>query len=95
MLDVFDFIAEKGGDPKKIKESQRRRYAPEEDVDEVVRLYEDARATKYAASQAKQQINAVQKEIQTKKKVSLGDNEHTPCKRQLIVLDLLGQGECR
>jgi len=36
MLDVFDFIVEKGGDPKKIKESQRRRYAPEEAVDEVI-----------------------------------------------------------
>ena len=43
MLDVFDFIVEKGGDPKKIKESQRRRYAPEEAVDEVIALYEDHR----------------------------------------------------
>lgn len=43
MLDVFDFIVEKGGDPKKIKESQRRRYAPEEAVDEVITLYEDHR----------------------------------------------------
>lgn len=69
MLDVFDFIEEKGGEPKKVKESQRRRHAPEEAVDEVITLYEDARKTKYAASQAKQQINAVQKEIQAKKKV--------------------------
>ena len=43
MLDIFDFIVEKGGDPKKIKESQRRRYAPEEAVDEVIALYEDHR----------------------------------------------------
>lgn len=46
MLDVFDFIAEKGGDPKKIKESQRKRYEPEEAVDEVIALYEDARKGK-------------------------------------------------
>jgi seryl-tRNA synthetase len=45
MLDVFDFIVEKGGDPKKIKESQRRRYAPEESVDEVIALYEDHRTS--------------------------------------------------
>jgi seryl-tRNA synthetase len=45
MLDVFDFIVEKGGDPKKIKESQRRRYAPEEAVDEVIALYEDHRTS--------------------------------------------------
>ena len=43
MLDVFDFIVEKGGDPNRIKESQRRRYAPEEAVDEVIALYEDHR----------------------------------------------------
>ena len=43
MLDVFDFITEKGGNPEKIKESQRRRYAPEEAVDEVIALYEDHR----------------------------------------------------
>jgi hypothetical protein len=43
MLDVFDFIIEKGGNPQKIKESQRRRYAPEEAVDEVIALYEDHR----------------------------------------------------
>ena len=69
MLDVFDFIVDKGGDPKKIKESQRRRNGPEEDVDEVIKLYEDARVTKYAASQAKQRVNTIQKEISAKKKV--------------------------
>jgi seryl-tRNA synthetase len=47
MLDIFDFIVEKGGDPKKIKESQRRRYAPEEAVDEVIALYEDHRKSTY------------------------------------------------
>lgn len=43
MLDLNDFIAERGGDPKKIKESQRRRFASEEAVDEVIALYEEAR----------------------------------------------------
>jgi hypothetical protein len=43
MLDLNDFITERGGDPKKIKESQRRRGAPEEVVDEVIALYEEAR----------------------------------------------------
>jgi seryl-tRNA synthetase len=43
MLDLADFIAERGGDPKKIKESQRKRSAPEEDVDIVIALYEEAR----------------------------------------------------
>jgi seryl-tRNA synthetase len=43
MLDVLDFVKEKGGNPEKIKESQRRRHAPEEVVDEVIALYEDHR----------------------------------------------------
>jgi hypothetical protein len=43
MLDVLDFIVDKGGNPLKIKESQRRRYASEEVVDEVIALYEDHR----------------------------------------------------
>lgn len=43
MLDLNDFITERGGDPKKIKESQRKRFAPEEAVDEVIALYEEAR----------------------------------------------------
>ena len=43
MLDVLDFIVDKGGNPEKIKESQRRRSAPVEVVDEVIALYEDHR----------------------------------------------------
>ena len=45
MLDVFDFIAEKGGNPMKVKESQRRRYASEGAVEEVQSLYEDTRSS--------------------------------------------------
>lgn len=43
MLDVSDFIVEKGGDPNKIRESQRRRYAPVEAVDQVIAFFEDHR----------------------------------------------------
>jgi len=46
MLDIFDFIVAQGGNPEKIKESQRRRFAPEEAVDEVIALYQDHRASK-------------------------------------------------
>jgi seryl-tRNA synthetase len=48
MLDVNDFIVEKGGNPQKIKDSQKRRYAPEEVVDEVIALYEDHRKSRLA-----------------------------------------------
>ncbi|KAL8739277.1 MAG: hypothetical protein Q9181_000007 [Wetmoreana brouardii] len=68
MLDVVDFIQERGGDPKRIRESQRRRYAPEEAVDEVIALYEDHRKTKYEAQQVGSKINTTQKDIGQKKK---------------------------
>merc|ERR1712093_888067 len=63
MLDINDFIAERGGDVKKIKESQRRRHAPEEAVDEVIAMFEDHRKSQYAANQIKTEINTLQKEI--------------------------------
>jgi seryl-tRNA synthetase len=46
MLDFNDFVADRGGDPNKIKESQRRRFASEGTVDEVLGLFEDARRGK-------------------------------------------------
>lgn len=43
MLDLTDFVTDRGGNPNKIKESQRKRFAPEGAVDEVISLYEEAR----------------------------------------------------
>ena len=43
MLDVNDFLTDRGGDPQKIKESQRRRFASEGAVDEVLQYFENAR----------------------------------------------------
>ncbi|KAJ0130497.1 Serine--tRNA ligase, cytoplasmic, partial [Colletotrichum tanaceti] len=68
MLDLQDFIKERGGDPEKIRDSQRRRHAPTEIVDEVIALWDDHRKTQYSATQIGSEINAVQKEIGMKKK---------------------------
>ena len=43
MLDIADFVSDRGGNPNKVKESQRKRFAPENVVDEVLTLYEEAR----------------------------------------------------
>ena len=76
MLDVLDLIVSRGGDPNKVKESQRRRFAPEEIVDEVIALWEDHRKTNYDATQLNTKINAVQKQIgQLKKAKSNADKE--------------------
>jgi seryl-tRNA synthetase len=68
MIDPKDFITREGGNPEKIKESQRRRHAPVEAVDEIIELYEDHRKTQYEATQIGSQINSVQKAIGQKKK---------------------------
>ncbi len=41
VLDIKDFIADQGGDPNKIRESQRRRHAPESVVDDIIAMFED------------------------------------------------------
>lgn len=43
MLDIADFVTDRGGNPNAIKDSQRRRFAQEDAVDEVISLYEEAR----------------------------------------------------
>lgn len=48
MLDVNDFIAERGGNPETIRESQRRRFASVEIVDEIIALFEDHRKSVYS-----------------------------------------------
>ncbi|KAK1772670.1 serine--tRNA ligase, cytoplasmic [Phialemonium atrogriseum] len=68
MLDADDFIKERGGDPEKIRESQRRRGAPVEIVDEIITLWQEARAAQYEFTRIGTEINGVQKQIGLKKK---------------------------
>ncbi|KAM3550391.1 hypothetical protein MY1884_008271 [Beauveria asiatica] len=75
MLDVNDFIVERGGNPERIRESQRRRFADEAVVDEVIALFEDHRKTQYNATQTSSKINEVQKLIGTKKKAKEDAND--------------------
>lgn len=68
MLDLNDFISDRGGNPELIRKSQRRRGAPVEVVDQVIRMFDDHRKTQYGASQIGTRINEVQKAIGQKKK---------------------------
>ena len=68
MLDITDFIAERGGDPERIRESQRRRGEPVEIVDEIIQMFEDHRKANYGVTQIGSKINDTQKEIGKKKK---------------------------
>jgi len=76
MLDVNDFIKDRGGNPEKIRESQRRRHASVEIVDEVIDMFEDHRKTQYGVTQIRAEINVVQKEIgQIKKNKGNADEQ--------------------
>jgi seryl-tRNA synthetase len=50
MLDITLFRQEKGGEPEKIRESQRRRYAKVELVDEVIELDKEWRQREYSVT---------------------------------------------
>jgi seryl-tRNA synthetase len=68
MIDIQDFITERGGNPEKIRDSQRKRNAPVELVDQVIELFEQHRRAQYEASQINTEINNVQKQIGLKKR---------------------------
>jgi len=83
MLDVLDFIAERGGNPEKIKESQRKRYAPVEVVDEIIALWQEHRTTLYSATRRQAEINEVQKQIAPRKKAKESIDDLLQRKREL------------
>lgn len=84
MLEINDFLTDRGGDPSKIRESQRRRHAPEGAVDEVVKLFEDHRQTNYQAGTIlKGKVKAVQQEIGKKKKAKQDADEELKQKAEL------------
>jgi len=83
MLDLLDFQPEKGGDLKKLKESQRRRHAPDSVIDDVCLLFEDHKKTNYAASQIQTEVKKVQKEIGMKMKAKQDASELLAQKEKL------------
>ncbi|KAF2802626.1 serine-tRNA ligase [Mytilinidion resinicola] len=68
MLDINDFIKERGGDAAKIRQSQEKRHASVELVDEIIEDFEVHRKTQYASTQIGAAINPLQKQIGLKKK---------------------------
>ncbi|KAK8186981.1 seryl-tRNA synthetase [Phyllosticta capitalensis] len=83
MLDIQDFITERGGNPEKIRESQRKRGASVEVVDEIIAMWEDHRKTKYEATQISSSINQTQKEIGQKKKAKENADDLVKLKEEL------------
>ncbi|KAI5950081.1 SES1 [Candida theae] len=63
MLDINAFIVEKGGDPEKIKVSQKKRGASVELVDEIISDYKDWVKIRFDLDEHNKKLNAVQKQI--------------------------------
>lgn len=63
MLDINAFIVEKGGDPEKIKISQKKRGASVELVDEIISDYKDWVKIRFDLDEQNKKLNAVQKQI--------------------------------
>ena len=57
VLDIQDFIEERGGNPNKIRESQRRRHAPESVVDDIIAMFEDHRRSEASFAPDSESLN--------------------------------------
>ena len=63
MLDINQFIEEKGGNPELIRQSQKARSASVEIVDEIIADYKDWVKTRFELDELNKKFNKVQKDI--------------------------------
>jgi len=83
MLDINSFRIEKGGNPDKIRDSQKARGASAALVDEIIDLDKSCVKILYTIEQTKKQINLVQKEIAIKIKNKENCDELISTKKDL------------
>ncbi|CRG98625.1 serine--tRNA ligase, putative [Plasmodium relictum] len=70
VIDINLFRREKGGNPDKIKESEKNRFHDEKNVDKVIEYDEKWRKCIFKLEELKKSINVVNKEIGNKKKAN-------------------------
>ncbi|XP_008788904.1 serine--tRNA ligase-like [Phoenix dactylifera] len=63
MLDINLFRAEKGFDPERVRESQRRRFASVDIVDEIIRLDKEWRQRQFELESLRKDFNRINKEV--------------------------------
>lgn len=83
MLDINAFLADKGGNPEAIKESQKKRGAPVEIVDEIIQGYKDWTKIRFDLDAVNKKQNALQKQIGQKFKAKEDASELLAQKDQL------------
>ncbi|EIM87313.1 serine-tRNA ligase [Stereum hirsutum FP-91666 SS1] len=82
-LDVLHFIDSKGGNSEEIRESQRKRGHSVELVDEVIQMYADWVKMDFDANALSKDVNAIQKQIGSKKKAKENADELVAQKKAL------------
>ncbi|WFD43744.1 serine--tRNA ligase [Malassezia psittaci] len=83
MIDLQQLQVEKGGDPEVVRESQRKRGASVELVDQVLTEYKDWVALEYQLNNLQQEVNATQKAITNKKKNKESADDELAKKKEL------------
>ncbi|KIR60362.1 serine-tRNA ligase [Cryptococcus bacillisporus CA1280] len=63
MIDLIHLQADKGGNPDIVRESQKKRGASVELVDEVIAIFAEHKNANYEMENAKRELNLLQKEI--------------------------------
>ncbi|XP_078152110.1 serine--tRNA ligase-like [Carex rostrata] len=75
MLDINLFRAEKGFDPEIVRESQRRRFASVEIVDEIINLDKEWRQRQFELESLRKDFNKINKEVARLKVLKLDATE--------------------
>ncbi|KDN43210.1 serine-tRNA ligase [Tilletiaria anomala UBC 951] len=90
MIDLIMLQPEKGGNPELVKESQKKRGASVELVDDVLALYKEWTQLGFQLNNLQKDVNATQKEITVKRKAKESADEEMKKKKELDqqVLDL-------
>ncbi|KAI8059318.1 seryl-tRNA synthetase [Gongronella butleri] len=83
MLDINLLLEDRGGNPEIVRESQRRRGASVEIVDEILAIYKQWTKTKFNADEKNKELNALQKEIGKKFKAKEDASELMAKKTEL------------
>lgn len=89
VLDINLFRKEKGGNPEKIKESERNRFHDDTIVDKVIEFDEKWRKCIFQVEELKKEINAVNKEIGNRKKADRKANVEDLIKKSLSLKEEL------
>ncbi|KAL4202468.1 hypothetical protein AMTRI_Chr02g221260 [Amborella trichopoda] len=75
MLDLNLFREDKGNNPERIRESQRRRYAKVEVVDEIIHLDKEWRQRQFELDNLRKEFNKINKEVSLLKRTNKDASE--------------------